>query len=1089
MIVSVVRRDLGRPPFCPEPALRDAFCYVRTQEEPMNRLAHVLASCFTCLLALSACSPAGSEQENRPPTANAGENRLALPGSSVTLDGSESTDPDADALTFSWALIEHPDQSDATLTQSTTANPTLVVDVGGVYVTELTVSDGLLEATDRVRVSVTPEELAPPSFGVDATLEPAVEELPGFEDGVPRPVATIEDDTGSQADFVENELWLVTDDGRVLDDFLARWQGEVIATFDPSDFELTNVRPQYLVRVDVSGAAPDRLPEDVRLADPGSRGDHRVSSERGLKLIAASMREQAAGVMVGINWIGRGAEFRERISTEAPAGDTIGGTTYATNVFGWPSHDSGSAQDIGVAEAWWALEATGRLGNRVDIAVLDMGFAPDADVPSGLVARSNVPLVSALGTQNLIGCGSGNPCLFHGTNVVSAAMALPDNDFGAAGPAGPIAEPIVVFTLYDYFTSATALGLAKLAGAKIANMSYGAPVPASLSGTVAPFETATLAFRASGLLMFASAGNDGTNVDAEDCFIFCWEETLHTPCENLGMICVGGLAWNATTRANNSNFGREQVEIYAPYTLWVGPDPGNPQNRANRIDGTSFSSPFTAGVAALIWAADPSLSADRVERILMQTAHVNPSFPASPVPRWVDAYAAVARALGTDIPPYVKVAEPSQGTSFRGGEGIDFIAEVDDLDTDPSSYTVEWTATDAAGGVQDLGTSASGATLTASLPDPLCAFESTVTATVVANGTPYQDAVSLRQARQTVPLTTDVIGPRIRDVKVERDSGGDPFIPDVTLFANADKPLCDDPSSSRLDQDRHRWFDESSALIAQAQSITLRSTDFESSVGSSFRTRDIEVTYDLGLETAASQVTIKPCSSTVGSDPGSSVSGYPECSLAAVINDVIATMREAFGTISVAGAKAQADRIVGGFYSRDLIDLEYCDPTHCDPPFPDLRAEVISDLYGVHGELAVVALDDLFGALESESLAAFDESLTSIQRKIAQDYENGFVDEDDMRLFANAASLTQALVEFFVPESQGGQNGWRSLNFASDPDTLAGRVEVLRPAYDGLAGYLTGYLHDRQLESDIHLRAAQYAASRTAIEEAARVSD
>lgn len=1055
----------------------------------MNRLTQILASCFACLVALSACSPAGSEQENRPPIANAGEDRLALPGSSVTLDGSESTDPDGDALAFSWALIEHPDPSDASLTQPTTANPTLVVDVGGVYVIELTVSDGLREATDRVRLSVTPEELAPPSFGVDASLAPRVDELPGFEDGVPRPVATIEDDTGNQADFVENELWLVTDDAGVLDDFLARWEGEVIATFEPSAFELTGISPQYLVRVDVAGAALDRLPEDVRLSDPGSRGGHRVSSEMGLKLIAASLREQASGVLVGINWIGRGGEFRERVSNEAPAGDTIGGTPYSTNAFDWPSHDGGSVQDIGVTEAWWALEATGRLGNRVDVAVLDMGFAPDADVPSGLVARSNVPLVSALGTQNLIGCGSGNPCLFHGTNVVSAAMALPDNDFGGAGPAGPIAEPIVVFTLYDYFTSATALGLARLAGAKIANMSYGAPVPASLSGTVAPFERATQAFRASGLLMFASAGNDGTNVDAEDCFIFCWEETLHTPCENVGMICVGGLAWNATTRANNSNFGREQVVIYAPYTLWVGPDPGNPQNRANRISGTSFSSPFTAGVAALIWAADPSLSADRVERILMETAHVNPTFPASPVPRWVDAYAAVERALDTDIPPYVSITAPSQGSPFGGGDGIDFIADVDDLDTDPSSYTVEWTASDASGVARDLGTSASGAALTARLPDPLCSFESTVSATVIANGTPFQDAISLTQTRRTVPLTTDIDGPRIRDVKVERDSGGDPFIPDVTLFANAEKPLCDDPSSARLDQDRHRWFDESSARIAQAQSIVLRSSDFESAAGPDFRARDIDVTYDLGLETASSQVTIKPCSSTVGSDPGSSVSGYPECSLAAVIGDVIETMREAFGATSVARAKAQADRIVGGIYARDLIDLDYCDPTHCDPPFPDLRSEVISDLYGFHGELAVVALDDLFGALETESLGAFDESLTSIQLKLAQDFENGFVDEADMLLFANAASLTQALVEFFVPEAQGGQNGWRSLNFASDPGTLAGRVDVLRPAYDGLAGYLTGYLHDRRQGGDTNLRAAQYAASRTAIEEAARVSD
>lgn len=1055
----------------------------------MRDLVRVSALCAVSLVVLAACSPFGSEQENRPPLANAGDDRLALPESSVSLDGSESTDPDGDDLEFSWVLIERPEQSDASLTQPNTMTPSLFVDAGGIYVVELTVSDGLLDATDRVRVSVTPDELAQPTFAVDATLSAPIEELPGFEDSIPRPVATVEDDFGNQADFVENELWLETDDSRVLEDFLDRWQGEVVSTFEPSDYELTGLSPQYLVRVDVSSADLDRLSEDVRLSDPGSRGNHRVSSELGLKLIAAGARENAAGRMVGINWIGRGAEFRERISTEAPVGDTIGGTAYSTNVFDWPSHDTGSAQDIGVAEAWWALEATGRLGNRVPLAILDMGFVPDADFPSGLIARSNVPTFSALGTTNLVGCGSGNPCLFHGTNAVSAAMAVPDNDVGAAGPAGPIAEPIVVFTLYDFFTSASALGIAKLAGAKIANMSYSAPVPASLSWSVGPFERVTWALRNSGLLMFASAGNDGADVDAEDCFIFCWEETLHTPCENLGMICVGGLRWNATTRAPNSNFGREQVEIYAPYTLWVGPDPNNAQNRAYQISGTSFSSPFTAGVAALIWAADPSLSADQVERILMETATVNPSWPTSPVPRWVNAYAAVARALDTDIPPYVSISEPSQGDAFTGGEGIDFVANVDDLDTDPSGYTIAWTATDSDGDLQDLGTSVSGATLTASLPDPLCSYETTLTATVVADGTPFQDTVTLAQSEVVEPLSTDIVGPRIRDVKVERDGGGNPFIPDVTLFANADKPTCDDPDSARLDQTRHRWFDEVSALITQAQSIVLTSSDFVAPIGSGFQSRSIDVTYSLGFETASSEVTIKPCSSTVGSDPGSSVSGYPECSLAAVIGDVIETLREAFGATSVAGAKAQADRIVNGFYAPDLIDLEYCDPRFCDPPFPDLRADILSELYSFHGELAVVALDDLFGALEMESLAEFDASLTSIQVKIREDFEDGFVDQDDMLLFVNAASLVQALVEFFAPEDQGGQDGWQSLQFANDPETLSSRVDILLPASDGLAGLLTGYLRNLQIESDTNLRAAQYAAARTAIEEADRVSN
>jgi hypothetical protein len=55
---------------------------------------------------------------------------------------------------------------------------------------------------------------------------------------------------------------------------------------------------------------------------------------------------------------------------------------------------------------------------------------------------------------------------------------------------------------------------------------------------VLPFEAATALTRASGALLFASAGNDGLDVDSEDGFIFCWEDTLFTPCENAGVTVV-----------------------------------------------------------------------------------------------------------------------------------------------------------------------------------------------------------------------------------------------------------------------------------------------------------------------------------------------------------------------------------------------------------------------------------------------------------------------------------------------------------------------------------------------------------------------
>jgi hypothetical protein len=93
------------------------------------------------------------------------------------------------------------------------------------------------------------------------------------------------------------------------------------------------------------------------------------------------------------------------------------------------------------------------------------------------------------------------------------------------------------------------------------------------------------------------------------------------------------------------------VDLFAPYWVLIGADPDSPANAVRWMGGTSFSSPFVAGVAALVWAADPGLRADEVEAILLRTA-ITSSDPT--VGRYVDAFAAVVDALGfTPDPPQI----------------------------------------------------------------------------------------------------------------------------------------------------------------------------------------------------------------------------------------------------------------------------------------------------------------------------------------------------------------------------------------------------------------------------------------------------
>ena len=90
--------------------------------------------------------PAGPDPDtNRAPVAQAGSDRTVSAGFAVTLDGSASSDPDGDALQYSWTLTA-PTGSAATLEGATSAAPGFTPDVAGTYQVSLVVSDGEAES-------------------------------------------------------------------------------------------------------------------------------------------------------------------------------------------------------------------------------------------------------------------------------------------------------------------------------------------------------------------------------------------------------------------------------------------------------------------------------------------------------------------------------------------------------------------------------------------------------------------------------------------------------------------------------------------------------------------------------------------------------------------------------------------------------------------------------------------------------------------------------------------------------------------------------------------------------------------------------
>ncbi|WP_078086078.1 glycosyl hydrolase family 18 protein [Microbulbifer mangrovi] len=102
-----------------------------------------------------------AEQPNRAPSADAGADQMVVTPATVALSGSASSDPDGDALTYSWSQTSG---AAVTLSDSSAASPTFSaaqVSAEEELVFALTVSDGSLSDTDQVSVFLLAENNPP----------------------------------------------------------------------------------------------------------------------------------------------------------------------------------------------------------------------------------------------------------------------------------------------------------------------------------------------------------------------------------------------------------------------------------------------------------------------------------------------------------------------------------------------------------------------------------------------------------------------------------------------------------------------------------------------------------------------------------------------------------------------------------------------------------------------------------------------------------------------------------------------------------------------------------------------------------------
>ena len=270
----------------------------------------------------------------------------------------------------------------------------------------------------------------------------------------------------------------------------------------------------------------------------------------------------------------------------------------------------------------WGLHNTGQSGGTVD---MDMD-APEAwDLSTGdegivvVILDDGVqqdhPDIHQLPGQDFTGQGTGggpgNECDEHGTTVAGCTSATINNGLGVAGVAPGCYVASAKYTIANvpcdgngwFYASwlVNALNWAQTSGARVTNNSNG----------FSPISSVTTKYQSTydaGLVHFAASGNTGGS-------------GVTYPASLPTVNAVGAIN-RYGNRAYFSTYGTGLAFVAPGQYIWTTDRTGGDGyfgGDYGPVDGTSYSSPYAAGVAALVLSVDYALAPAEVTQIMNDT--------------------------------------------------------------------------------------------------------------------------------------------------------------------------------------------------------------------------------------------------------------------------------------------------------------------------------------------------------------------------------------------------------------------------------------------------------------------------------------